>query len=727
MVARNLLGDLALEATQADLRDTLAGVRTPNGKGFVVGNARSKFRDGFASATVQPEADVWTLLNEQPDTGDGQGHIVVQGGDANGASYLRVSMSPFVDNSAVWLSSKQLFSMPSRIGWGISVSQRFAGQELLVGYAEADDADPIGLSRIQPYAPADIAISVATVTSNVLVLTLGAGHPFKTGDRVIVVGCADTRLNVGPVYITATDALTISVPLAIANGSYAFAGGAVRQADPLARANNAYGLLFETANVAQVTMTGRRNGTKARVLRDQGSGTTAAANPASWADTFIAPTVFEQSLSMDECVYRSFPADSNSGPNGFTKMSQSIPDEERDYRLMVRARNLDYMSRPVARITSIAKTGTTTATVTTDRPHGLTTTVRVGIYGVRDQTGFPNSSDLAVASVPTTTTFTVVIGAAATLTSTEGGIVYRNEGQVNSPGAQNFAIQSISRANNVLAVVMNTTTAVFVPGEYIHLWGLNVAGAPYEGAYKVLRQNGATLELASTGAAVASFNTGGAVIRRTEYRLHFVRILDHTRHFVEILGGRGNGSDANNAVPVTVAASTTIAVGMSASATGNPAKAEDAVHATGDVGMFALGVRAPATPTVSTSAVGDYSQLTVDAEGKMIVVQGADPAVTFQSITTLTATAAVAARAAQAAGIRTYVTDVTVANTSATAARVDVLDGATVIWSAMVPANDTFEKSFRTPLRGTAATALNVQMSAAVTDVRVSVEGYSGV
>lgn len=68
------------------------------------------------------------------------------------------------------------------------------------------------------------------------------------------------------------------------------------------------------------------------------------------------------------------------------------------------------VTRPIAKIVSITKTASTTATVTTDVPHGLLTTNYVTIKGVRDQTNFPNlTTSTVVASTPTTTTFTIVI------------------------------------------------------------------------------------------------------------------------------------------------------------------------------------------------------------------------------------------------------------------------------------------------------------------------------
>lgn len=38
-------------------------------------------------------------------------------------------------------------------------------------------------------------------------------------------------------------------------------------------------------------------------------------------------------------------------------------------------------------------------------------------------------------------------------------------------------------------------------------------------------------------------------------RVHFTRMLDYTRHYTEIVGGRGVGTDQNNSVPVVVASS----------------------------------------------------------------------------------------------------------------------------------------------------------------------------
>ncbi len=93
--------------------------------------------------------------------------------------------------------------------------------------------------------------------------------------------------------------------------------------------------------------------------------------------------------------------------------------------------------------------------------------------------------------------------------------------------------------------------------------------------------------------------------------------------------------------------------------------------------------------------------------------------------TTLTTTSSTQLIAAQAAGVRIAVTHIHVSNTSATGVRVDILDGSTVIWSDFVaPSGGGAGEDFGIALLGSAATALNAQLSAAVTDVRVSVVAH---
>lgn len=82
--------------------------------------------------------------------------------------------------------------------------------------------------------------------------------------------------------------------------------------------------------------------------------------------------------------------------------------------------------------------------------------------------------------------------------------------------------------------------------------------------------------------------------------------------------------------------------------------------------------------------------------------------------------------AAQAAGIRTYITDIEVTNTHATAfAYVEIKDGTTVVQTIPVPPLGGAVVHYDTPLRGTANTAWNFDPSAATTTLICSMHGYT--
>lgn len=217
-------------------------------------------------------------------------------------------------------------------------------------------------------------------------------------------------------------------------------------------------------------------------------------------------------------------------------------------------------------------------------------------------------------------------------------------------------------------------------------------------------------------------NLAVAPASSTTMSLDAVLVQDITELTAEITGGRGGGA-LSQAMPVIVMGSAAVTVGAAAASIG---KAEDAVHATGDVGVEMLGVRQAATPVSLTTAVGDYSAVLTDAEGKLITANEADPIHTVQAVVDATLAASAALVAAGAAGIRMYVTDLTFENTGAATNRVTVFDGATRIFSATVQPGQTFDKSFVTPLRGSAATALNVALGVAGT-VTISVSGYRGI
>lgn len=124
----------------------------------------------------------------------------------------------------------------------------------------------------------------------------------------------------------------------------------------------------------------------------------------------------------------------------------------------------------------------------------------------------------------------------------------------------------------------------------------------------------------------------------------------------------------------------------------------------------------------------------MSGDAQQVVHLNGDPANEWQAtsgITALATNTSTAAKAAGAAGVRNYVTDIHVTNTSATVSTTfSVLDGATVIWTTFLPATTAalqqviVDHTFVTPLKGTAATALNVQCGTTAASVFYNVGGF---
>ncbi len=182
---------------------------------------------------------------------------------------------------------------------------------------------------------------------------------------------------------------------------------------------------------------------------------------------------------------------------------------------------------------------------------------------------------------------------------------------------------------------------------------------------------------------------------------------------------------SSNVVGSIANISTAVVPGTAAT---NLGKARAATPATSDTGVSVLGFRAPATPVAVAATAGAYAPPMLDTEGKVIVAGTADSAQSWQATVSPSSTTAAALKAAAATGIRNYLTDLTISNPSSGASVVNVLDGSTVIWSASIAVGATLQVSFNTPLRGTAATAVNVQYAnSGSSGVIFSATGYLGI
>lgn len=476
------------------------------------------------------------------------------GGNSSSSDYLRVGILPTSSpNDEIILTSNRLFKPPFRLNFGVSLSQRIVGEELAVEMVGVDQDGNVEKNAVIPLIPISGTVTIAT---NVATINFATPHPFFGGDRVAIYGNAESRLNVGPVVVTVVSKTQITVPCTLTNGTYT-AGGYVYLADPFSYASNASSYLFENATATNASVVCRANGNSFRTVTGTiatTAGTQANVNP--YTDAWIAATELEMTGSEEELLYLSRVTDNTAtAPTIVQRYNRDLININKEYAVRIRMKRLPNYSGVVGTsISSIAKSGTTTATVITSTPHGLTTGNFVQIYGVLDQTNFANLVTAAAITVVDAVTFTVVLGSAVTATSS-GGVVVLNNGSVTLPGAINLAIASIARTNQIITVTMNTTASGMLPGEWLYIGGMTGAAAAYIGAYKVLRMTGSTYELESSGADFASIATGGAAIKMTDFRVHYVKVLDYAKTMIEFAGARGP-IDAQRAMSAVIASGT---------------------------------------------------------------------------------------------------------------------------------------------------------------------------
>lgn len=138
------------------------------------------------------------------------------------------------------------------------------------------------------------------------------------------------------------------------------------------------------------------------------------------------------------------------------------------------------------------------------------------------------------------------------------------------------------------------------------------------------------------------------------------------------------------------------------------------------------GVARSTDPSVVAS--GDRTHFLTDLIGRLVVSPYAIPENMLSGVTAaITNTSNTAVIAAQGAGVRIYVTQMVVLNTSGTATLVNIKDGTTTIYTVNAPATSgQIALTFPVPLRLTANNALNVACGTTAANVIVSASGYKG-
>jgi hypothetical protein len=693
-------------------------------------NMTNKFREAF-EAYDPVSGGRWT---ESKASGD----LVYVDGNAAAASYLVISKDPLTAGTETAITSIGRVSLPIEAAIGASMSQRTLGQEFSIEMidtgAPLPDVSDIEISSI---SQATTTLTVDTVTP----------HGLSVGKSIGIRDCSNALANYPSLVVATVPSPTQFTATAGPGGTIASqtianptgAKGFVYFRERLGRAQNGIAQIFEQATATQASMYIRSEAGDALpsgTIAGNHSvtvGTTASVQLVNVAYQYaFAPTTeYRLFVQADRTQWADGAVDAVAQTTSRLLRTQVCPDPSATYKVRIRCTNNKSLTVPNAQIVSAVKTGTTTATITTDRPHGLVANDPVVVYGIRAQgaTEFPNlTTATAVASVVDATTFTIVIGTAGTVTS-YGGYVAKVQGGnlmsalgANAVVAQAVTLSTLADGTRQLLVTGNTNWAGVSLGDLVNLVGVrdNTTGATLgvDGAWKVANSatTSLTLVLPYAGsltlpADFGSTNCGGGVIKRTDIRVSFLRVFDYERERVELLA-RPSG-DLGAAVPVAIQGGTVTTVSTVTTAGVQGVQANNATTVPSPVLTSIVGVSAnPAAGTTARQqqAIGTLIGVPVTKPYSIPEGEWSYGAAASGIVNTTTA---VTIKTAAGAGIRNYITSIQVmAETLTTATELAIRDGAagTVIWRTKIPTTGlpTTTIAFPSPLKGTANTLLEV-------------------
>lgn len=535
----------------------------------VSANITGKFREAFEAYTP---GVVW---DETKATGD----MVYVDGNAAAASYLVISKSPLYAGTETTITSLTTSPMPVELSVGMSMSQRTLGQEFA--------SELISTGAMLADIP-DLDISSISQAATTLTVDTVLPHGLSVGRAIGIAGCSNPLANYPALVVATIPSPTQFTCTAGPAGTIVSqtitnpvgAKGMVFIRARLGQAEDGTSLIFEQPTVTQASAYSRSeagdaypSGTVAG-NHSIATGSSAAVQLVASAYTYAfgPSTEYKLTLQADRLQWSDVGVDVVQGTTSRLTRTSVVPSPRKDYQLRFRSVNNDSLTVPNAQIISAVKTGTTTATITTDRDHGLALADPVVVYGIRDQGGaaFPNLvTATAVASIVSPTSFTIVIGTASTVTSYGGYVARVNGGNLMSAlgavgQAANAAVLStLADGTRQLVLTGNTTwtAPAIISGDTLELVGCrnNVDGATLgiDGAWKVANAATTALTLvlpyANSMTLPADFavtDCGGGLIKRTELRISYVRIFDYERERVELLTRPTN--DVQGSVPVQV-------------------------------------------------------------------------------------------------------------------------------------------------------------------------------
>lgn len=508
----------------------------------VTGNPQSGGNIAQAIPDVNTLADFQRLYSFTLSADD----FVTKRATSNGQLITALVIDPLVEDHTSNITYNTPVTIPHRMDIEASVNQRvknqFSAVELFNNNADTNyEPDP---------TPDDIAIASISQTTTTLTIVLATPFMGFLSDWFSVYGLTDNRLNycnlavatisLDRLTITATTADEATIP-SLSAGPYTT--GSIRHYNNLLGAHNGYGMRFTGVSATQAVYVSMFGGNDVMVsgtlvgshLVTTGSTAPVWTSAATGQAELKATTKFRFECDPDGAVFYDKGIDAVATAYTPRLLRGGVkPEHMSTYTPRFRAKVPKSASRPVAKIVSIAKAGSTTWTVTHDGSYTFVTGQYVTIKGNRDFTNFAPITTPTTITVLNSTQFTL-IGATGTATGYGGSVIMAN-GNVDQPGIIGQTIQSVARDSaGRVTLIGSAAWAGLNVFEYVQLHGVSDgstgANLGFDGVYEVGTISTTTLILVPvvdlfgttrtpTGAVVTTTNCSGTVILRTTLRAH---------------------------------------------------------------------------------------------------------------------------------------------------------------------------------------------------------------
>jgi hypothetical protein len=518
------------------------------------------------------------------------GDILTIEGNTIGSNYLVLSLDPLGTGTSTVIETKYTWPYTSRILLGASRNIAAIGKEFAFEYVSDSNLDTIsGVPISRMWQNGTTALMISTDNP----------HNFRVGQSFSVVDTMSGDINYCSLVVAATPSPFLlsatggpsgtTLPTNLTYTALS-TGGYIILRPRMGGATNGLSMLWENSTNTNASFYNRSDAgsmgdtlpgcANANFVNNHSStiGTNASVVPFTLPNvySFLPTNQYELIAQPDYIEWFDRTLDSTTLASVRLRRDQLVPNPTKQYKFRIRGVNNLALTKPDVRVLSAIKTASNTLILSCDGPHNCTALMdTIHYYGAQDQVNFPNiTTSVLVCATPLPNVLTVVTGAVGTFASYGGYISKRKSSNAMSVyGAVTQPITGISRTNNVLTLSAGTGNwSGPVIGEFVNIFGCISAntvtsyGEPVnvDGPYRVQNIQGSILWVepitaynqagnvytaSPTGADFGLLSCGGAIVRRNEIRVNYIRGYKFNRNVVEAYGGVTR-NDSAASIPV---------------------------------------------------------------------------------------------------------------------------------------------------------------------------------